>query len=211
MAGWERTFRDPKKNIEETRIPVIDKNVAAGFRLQTEERVARDVALEAEAKERNKADIQLREEMYTFGMVACGYFDPETKDILVVFPSTAKFTVKGQKILFGNYTDKAWTAVEVSVSGQFNAGEEYWFKPYKMDADGEQVTAIYARGLVNAESDIYLVNLTITRPIFNKQPGKATLEVTLVSAFGDTSGWTVPVKGNVTTVSFPYENLKFFK
>lgn len=211
MSGWERTFQKPTKNTETTRIPDINADVAAGFRLQTEERISRGIEIEREAKERNEEDIRLMEEMHSFGMIPCGYFDPETKDILLIFSATAKFTTKGQRILFGNYTDKTWTATEVSISGQFNAGEEYWFKPYKTDADNELVTAIYARGLVNVGNDIYLANLTITRPIVDKQPGKATIEITLVSAFGDANGWTVPVKGNSTIVNFPFENLKFFK
>lgn len=211
MSGWERTFQKPTKNAEAARIPDLDANVAAGFRLQTEERVGRDAAVAQEARERNEADIQLREEMHAFGMISCGYFDRDTKAILLNFPTAAKFVSKAQKIAFGNYTDKSWMATDVTLNGQFNANENYWFTPRAMDEEDGKVTAIYARGLVNADDSIYLAKLTITRPIVDKQNGKATLEVTLVSAFGDTSGWTVPAKSNSTTVSFPYDKLKFFK
>ena len=112
---WDRLFQKPSLS-KSVKIPDLTTDQAADFRLQTEERVSREKHVEREAVLRNDADIALREEMHSFGMIRCEYFDPETKLIELSFVKSQAFSVPARSFPHANYTDKVWASSAVTVN-----------------------------------------------------------------------------------------------
>ena len=212
MSGWERTFIKPKINVEQTRIPDIGGDVAAGFRLQTEERVAREKADKENERRSTEIDTALREEMHSFGMIECEYFDPETKMIKLEFAANEGFSVSARSFPYGNYTDRTWSSSEVSVGGKFGKGEVVFLRPKKIiEDDTGFVTEIDCEEIAILNDKSFKIKLVITRPIVDVQSGKATMFLTLGSAYGDGDALVVPDLASKTELSYPYENLVFYK
>lgn len=209
--SWDRIFQKPSIP-GNTKIPDLTPEQAADFRLQTEERVSREKHVEREATLRNDADITLREEMHSFGMIQCEYFDPETKLIELNFAKGQPFSVPARLFPHDNYTDKVWASSAVTVDGKIEAGRIVTLMPKTVTTDDTGfVTDMVFDGIVNTDNKIFRMKLIVTRPIVDVQSGKATLFLGLASSYDDGNALTVPNLADSANIAYPYQNLKFYK
>lgn len=209
--SWDRIFQKPSIP-GNTKIPDLTPEQAADFRLQTEERVSREKHVEREATLRNDADITLREEMHSFGMIQCEYFDPETKLIELNFAKGQTFSVPARLFPHDNYTDKVWASSAVTVDGKIEAGRIVTLMPKTITIDDTGfVTDMVFDGIINTDNKIFRVKLIVTRPIVDVQSGKATLFLGLASSYDDGNALTVPNLADSANIAYPYQNLKFYK
>ena len=209
--SWDRLFQKPSfsKNVK---IPDLTPEQAADFRLQTEERVIREKHIEREAALRNEADITLREEMHSFGMIRCEYFDPETKLIELNFTKGQEFSVPARSFPHTNYTNKIWASSDVTVSGKIEAGRVVTLTPkiVTMDSTGF-VTDMTFEGIINIDNKVFRAKLVVTSPIADVHSGKATLFLGLASSYDDGNALIVPNLADSAKITYPYQNLKFYK
>lgn len=209
--SWERLFQKPSLP-DNAKFPNLTPEQAADFRLQTEERVSREKHIEREATSRNDADIALREEMHSFGMIQCKYFDPETKLIELNFEKGQTFSVPARSFPHTNYTDKIWASSAVTVNGEIEAGRVITLTPKIITADDTGfVTGMTFDGVININNKVFRAELVVTRPIVDVQSGKATLFLGLANSYDDGNSLTVPNLADSANITYPYRNLKFFK
>lgn len=209
--SWDRIFEKPSVP-ENTRIPDLTPEQAADFRLQTEERVSRKKHIAREATHRNDADIALREEMYSFGMIRCEYFDQETKMVELEFANDQPFSVPAREFPHDNYTDKVWSSSAISVSGIIKEGEAITLMPRSMTKDDASfITDMTFIGIIDVGGKAFRVKLIVTRPIVDVQSGKATLFLELASAYDNGNALIVPNLADSANIAYPYQDLKFYK
>lgn len=209
--SWERLFQKPSFTAN-AKFPNLTPEQAADFRLQTEERVSREKHIEREATSRNDADIALREEMHSFGMIQCEYFDPETKLIELNFEKGQTFSVPARSFPHTNYTDKIWASSAVTVNGEIEAGRVITLTPKIITTDDTGfVTDMTFDGVINIDNKVFRAKLVVTRPIVDVQSGKATLFLGLASSYDDGNALTVPNLAGSASITYPYRNLKFYK
>lgn len=209
--SWDRIFQKPSIP-GDTKIPELTPEQAADFRLQTEERVSREKHIEREATSRNDADIALREEMYSFGMVQCEYFDPETKLIELNFAEDQTFSVPARSFPHTDYTDTMWKSSPVTVSGKIEAGRVVTLTPKTITIDKTGfVTDVTFDSVISIDNKVFRAKLVVTRPIVDVQSGKATLFLGLASSYDDGNSLTVPNLADSANITYPYQNLKFYK
>ena len=208
---WDRLFQKPSLS-KSVKIPDLTPEQAADFRLQTEERVSREKHVEREAMSRNEADIALREEMHSFGMIRCEYFDPETKLIELNFAKEQTFSVPARSFPHANYTDKVWASSAVTISGKIEAGRVVTLTPkiVIMDSAG-LVTDMTFDGDINIDNKVFRAKLVVNSPIADIQSGKSTLFLGLASSYDDGNSLTVPNLADSAKITYPYQNLKFYK
>lgn len=208
---WDRLFQKPSFS-ENTKFPNLTPEQAADFRLQTEERVSREKHVEREAMSRNEADIALREEMHSFGMIRCEYFDPETKLIELNFAKGQTFSVPARSFPHANYTDKVWASSAVTVSGKIESGRVVTLTPKKVTMDSAGfVTDMMFEGVINIDNKVFRAKLIVTSPIADTHSGKATLFLGLASSYDDGNALIVPNLADSANITYPYQNLKFYK
>ena len=209
--SWDRLFQKPSFPVD-ARFPNLTPEQAADFRLQVEERVSREKHIEREATSRNDADIALREEMYSFGMIQCEYFDSETKLIELNFVKGHSFSVPARSFPHSNYTDKIWTSSAVTVSGKIEAGRIVTLTPKTITIDNTGfVTDMIFDGIIGIDNKVFRIKLVVTRPIVDVQSGKATLFLGLASSYDDGNSLIVPNLADSANITYPYQNLKFYK
>lgn len=209
--SWDRLFQKPSfsKNVK---IPDLTPEQAADFRLQTEERVSREKHVEKEATLRNEADITLREEMHSFGMIRCEYFDPETKLIELNFTKGKTFSVPARSFPHTDYTDTMWKSSPVTVNGKIEAGRVVTLTPKTITMDGVGfVTDMTFDGVINIDNKAFRVKLVVASPIADVHSGKAMLFLGLASSYDDGNALIVPNLADSANITYPYQNLKFYK
>lgn len=209
--SWDRLFQKPSFPVD-ARFPNLTPEQAADFRLQAEERVSREKHIEREATSRSDADIALREEMYSFGMIQCEYFDPETKLIELNFAKGQTFSVPARSFPHDNYTDKVWASSAVIVDGKIEVGRIVTLTPkiISMDETGF-VTDMTFEGAISIDNKTFRAKLIVTRPIVDIQSGKATLFLGLASSYDDGSALIVPNLADSANITYSYSDLKFYK
>lgn len=209
--SWDRLFQKPSLP-ENAKIPDLTPEQAADFRLQTEERVSREKHVEREATSRNDADIALREEMHSFGMIQCGYFDPETKLIELDFAKGQTFSVPARSFPHTNYTDTMWKSSPITVSGKIEVGRIVTLTPKAITIDDTGfITDMTFEGIINIDNKVFRAKLIVTRPIVDVQSGKATLFLGLAGSYDDGESLTVPNLADSANIAYPYQSLKFYK
>lgn len=209
--SWDRFFQKPSMS-GNTKTPDLTPEQAADFRLQTEERVSREKHIEREATSRNDADIALREEMHSFGIIQCEYFDPETKLIELNFAEDQTFSVPARSFPHTDYTDTMWKSSPVTVSGKIEAGRIVTLTPKTITIDNTGfVTDMTFDGIIGIDNKVFRIKLVVTRPIVDVQSGKATLFLGLASSYDDGNSLTVPNLADSANITYPYQNLKFYK
>lgn len=209
--SWDRLFKKPSFP-ENTKFPNLTPEQAADFRLQTEERVSREKHVEREATLRNEADITLREEMHSFGMIRCEYFDPETKLIELNFAKGQTFSVPARSFPHTDYTDTIWRSSPITVSGKIEAGRVVTLtsKIVTMD-DAGFVTDMTFDGVINIDNKALRAKLIVISPIADVHSGKAILLLGLASSYDDGNALIVPNLADSANINYPYQNLKFYK
>ena len=209
--SWDRLFQKPSFP-ENTKFPNLTPEQAADFRLQTEERVSREKHVEQEATLRNEADITLREEMHSFGMIRCEYFDPETKLIELNFTKGQTFSVPARSFPHTNYTDKIWASSAITVNGKIEAGRVVTLTPKTVTMDSAGfVTDMTFDGVINIDNKAFRAKLVVTSPIADVHSGKAILLLGLASSYDDGNALIVPNLADSANINYPYQNLKFYK
>lgn len=205
--SWERIFQSPTKNMEEAHIPNLTPSEAAGFRLQTEERVSREKHVHAEARERNEEDIKLREEMYSFGIIQCGFFDKETK-LALITPSKRQSINVPVMVQSG----EAWNPTLANEACLLEKDCNLWLFPHDADIDVDVVNQIVFNGFVIDEGEVFSAKLTIARGSIDSGTAiTATLSLALSGAIYKNGMAKFPVLDNPSIVSIPLSDLKFFK
>ena len=209
--SWDRIFQKPSFSAN-AKFPSLTPEQAADFRLQTEERVSREKHIEREATSRSDADIVLREEMHSFGMIQCEYFDPETKLIKLNFEKGQAFSVPARSFPHTDYTDTMWKSSPVTVSGKIEIGRIVILTPKAITIDDTGfVTDMTFEGIINIDNKVFRVKLIVTRPIVDVQSGKATLFLGLAGSYDDEESLTVPSLAESANIAYPYQNLEFYK
>ena len=209
--SWDRLFQKSSFPVD-ARFPNLTPEQAADFRLQVEERVRREKHIEREATSRNDADIALREEMHSFGMIQCEYFDPETKLIELNFAEDQTFSVPARSFPHTDYTDTMWKSSPITVSGKIEAGRVITLTPKTITMDKTDfVTDMTFDSVISIDNKIFRAKLIVTRPIVDVQSGKATLFLGLASSYDDGNSLTVPNLADSANITYPYQNLKFYK
>ena len=209
--SWDRLFQKPSFP-ENVKFPNLTPEQAADFRLQTEERVSREKHVEQEATLRNEADIILREEMHSFGMIRCEYFDPETKLIELNFTKGQTFSVPARSFPHTNYTNKIWASSDITVSGKIEAGRAVTLTPKTVTMDSAGfVTDMTFDGVINIDNKAFRAKLVVASPIADVHSGKAMLFLGLASSYDDGNALIVPNLADSANITYPYQNLKFYK
>lgn len=209
--SWDRLFQKPSFP-ENAKFPNLTPEQAADFRLQIEERVSREKHVEREATSRNEADIALREEMHSFGMIRCEYFDPETKLIELNFTKGQTFSVPARSFPHTDYTDTIWRSSPITVSEKIEAGRVVDLTPKTVTMDSAGfVTDMTFEGIINIDNKVFRVKLIVMSPIADVHSGKATLFLGLASSYDDGNALIVPNLADSTKITYPYQNLKFYK
>ena len=209
--SWDRLFQKPSfsKNVK---IPDLTPEQAADFRLQTEERVSREKHVEREAILRNEADITLREEMHSFGMIRCEYFDPETKLIELNFTKGQTFSVPARSFPHASYANKVWASSAVTINGKIEAGRIVTLTPKTVTMDSAGfVTDMTFDGVINIDNKAFRAKLVVASPIADVHSGKAMLFLGLASSYDDGNALIVPNLADSANITYPYQNLKFYK
>lgn len=205
--SWERIFQSPTKNVEEARIPNLTPSEAAGFRLQTEERVSREKHVHAEARERDEQDTKLREEMHSFGMIQCGFFDRETK-LALITPSKRQSINVPVMVQSG----EAWNPLLANEACLLEKGCNLWLFPHSAEVDSEFVNQIVFNGFVIDEGEVFSAKLTVTRRSVDSGTAiTATLSLVLSGAIYKNGTSKFPVFSNPGVVNISLSDLKFFK
>ena len=208
---WDRLFQKPSCP-ENAKFPNLTPEQAADVRLQTEERVSREKHVEREATLRNEADITLREEMHSFGMIRCEYFDPETKLIELNFTKEQAFSVPARSFPHTNYTNKIWASSDVTVSGKIEAGRVVTLTPKTVTTDDAGfVTDMTLEGIIDIDNKVFRAKLIVSSPIADVHSGEATLFLGLASSYDNGKALIVPNLADSAKVTYPYQNLKFYK
>ena len=209
--SWDRLFQKPSFP-ENAKFPNLTPEQAADFRLQTEERVSREKHVEQEATLRNEADITLREEMHSFGMIRCEYFDPETKLIELNFTKAQTFSVPARSFPHTDYTDTMWKSSPITVNGKIEAGRVVTLTPKTVTMDSAGfVTDMTFDGVINIDNKAFRAKLVVASPIADVHPGKAMLFLGLASSYDDGNTLIVPNLADSANITYPYQNLKFYK
>ena len=209
--SWDRLFQKPSFS-GGTKFPNLTPEQAADFRLQTEERVSRERHVEREAMSRNEADIALREEMHSFGMIRCEYFDPETKLIELNFVKSQAFSVPARSFPHANYTNKVWASSAVTVNGKIEVGRVITLTPTIISKDeAGSVTDMTFEGIINIGNKAFRAKFVVNSPIADVHSGKAMLFLSLASSYDDGNVLTVPNLADSASITYPYQNLKFYK
>ena len=209
--SWDRLFQKPSFP-ENAKFPNLTPEQAADFRLQTEERVSREKHVEQEATLRNEADITLREEMHSFGMIRCEYFDPETKLIELNFAKGQAFSVPARSFPHTDYTDTMWKSSPITVSGKIEAGRVVTLTPKTITMDSAGfVTDMTFDGVINIDNKAFRAKLVVASPIADVHSGKAMLFLGLASSYDDGNALIVPNLADSANITYPYQNLKFYK
>ena len=209
--SWDRLFQKPSF-LENTKFPNLTPEQAADFRLQTEERVSREKHVEQEATLRNEADITLREEMHSFGMIRCEYFDPETKLIELNFTKAQTFSVPARSFPHTDYTDTMWKSSPITVSGKIEAGRVVNLTPKTVTMDSAGfVTDMTFDGVINVDNKSFRAKLVVASPIADVHSGKVMLFLGLASSYDDGNALIVPNLADSANITYPYQNLKFYK
>ena len=209
--SWDRLFQKPSFP-ENVKFPNLTPEQAADFRLQTEERVSREKHVEQEATLRNEADIILREEMHSFGMIRCEYFDPETKLIELNFTKGQTFSVPARSFPHTDYTDTMWKSSPITVSGKIEAGRVVTLTPKTVTMDSAGfVTDMTFDGVINIDNKAFRAKLVVASPIADVHSGKAMLFLGLASSYDDGNALIVPNLADSANITYPYQNLKFYK
>ena len=73
------------------------------------------------------------------------------------------------------------------------------------------VTDMTFDGVINIGNKVFRAKLVVTRPIVDVQSGKATLFLGLASSYDDGNSLTVPNLADSANITYPYQNLKFYK
>lgn len=208
---WDRLFQKPSFS-KTVKIPDLTPEQAADFRLQTEERVSREKHVEREAMSRNEADIALREEMHSFGMIRCEYFDPETKLIELNFAKDQTFSVPARSFPHANYTDKVWASSAVTVNGKIEVGRVITLTPTIISKDETgSITDMTFEGVISIGNKAFHAKFIVNSPIADVHSGKATLFLSLAGSYDDGNSLTVPNLADSAKIMYPYQNLKFYK
>ena len=209
--SWDRLFQKPSFP-ENAKFPNLTPEQAANFRLQTEERVSREKHVEQEATLRNEADITLREEMHSFGMIRCEYFDPETKLIELNFAKGQTFSVPARSFPHTDYTDTMWKSSPITVNGKIEAGRGVTLTPKTVTMDSAGfVTDMTFDGVINIDNKAFRAKLVVASPIADVHSGKAMLFLGLASSYDDGNALIVPNLADSANITYPYHNLKFHK
>ena len=209
--SWDRLFQKPSFS-RSAKIPDLTPEQAADFRLQTEERVSREKHVAQEATLRNEADITLREEMHSFGMIRCEYFDPETKLIELNFTKAQTFSVPARSFPHTDYTDTIWKSSPITVNGKIEAGRVVTLTPKTVTMDSAGfVTDMIFDGVINIDNKAFRAKLVVASPIADVHSGKATLFLGLASSYDDGNALVVPNLADSANIAYPYQNLKFYK
>ena len=208
---WDRLFQKPSLS-KSVKIPDLTPEQAADFRLQTEERVSREKHVEREAVLRNDADIALREEMHSFGMIRCEYFDPETKLIELSFVKSQAFSVPARSFPHANYTDKVWASSAVTVNEKIEVGRVITLTPTIISKDETgSITDMTFEGVIGIGNKTFHAKFIVNSPIADVHSGKATLFLSLAGSYDDGNSLTVPNLADSAKITYPYQNLKFYK
>ena len=209
--SWDRLFQKPSFP-ENAKFPNLTPEQAADFRLQTEERVSREKHVEQEATLRNEADITLREEMHSFGMIRCEYFDPETKLIELNFAKGQTFSVPARSFPHTDYTDTMWKSSPITVNGKIEAGRVVTLTPKTVTMDSAGfVTDMTFDGVINIDNKAFRAKLVVASPIADVHSGKAMLFLGLASSYDDGNALIVPNLADSANITYTYQNLKFYK
>ena len=207
----DRLFQKPSFP-ENAKFPNLTPEQAADFRLQTEERVSREKHVEQEATLRNEADITLREEMHSFGMIRCEYFDPETKLIELNFAKGQTFSVPARSFPHTDYTDTMWKSSPITVNGKIEAGRVVTLTPKTVTMDSAGfVTDMTFDGVINIDNKAFRAKLVVASPIADVHSGKAMLFLGLASSYDDGNALIVPNLADSANITYTYQNLKFYK
>ena len=154
----------------------------------------------------------LREEMHSFGMIRCEYFDPETKLIELNFTKSQAFSVPARSFPHANYTDKVWKSSPITVSEKIEAGRVVDLTPKTVTMDSAGfVTDMMFEGVININNKVFRVKLIVESPIAAIHSGKATLFLGLASSYDDVNTLIVPNLSDSAKIMYLYQNLKFYK
>lgn len=211
MAIWERNYSKNKtENMKECRVsPKINEDNAAFFRLQTEMRTDMLNNVRKEGTERIEADIKLREEMHTFGMVATGSFDKDTKMIRFKNPTRRSLSVPVRV----QTAIETWNPTATTEAVLLEKDTYLYFFPTVINLveDGTLCTGMTGNMVHLDEDELFTAKLRLDRGILSGEKTKATLTINLSTAYYKGGVTKFPVIGSPITINVDLNDLEFFK
>lgn len=203
--AWERIFTKPTAP-EETSAPRLDENSAPLFRMQTETRTDYLNQIKKEGRERIESDILLREEMHTFGMIPCGFFDPESK-IVTISPTLRESVSVATKTLVNTSGNAGYfTFVDSTEACLFEPGRDIVL--HVVHATEEE---IIATGIYLDENEPYSINLVVSRGAADSGTGTTAIATIQLCGAIYKNAAKFPDIANATTKKFDINSVNFFK
>lgn len=205
--SWERLFVKPSNTIPKRDLPAMEADDVPLLRLQTETRVDYLNQIKKEGKERVENDIKLREEMHSFGVISCGFFDPDTK-IVAIDPGKRESVSVPVKVLTSTTAEHGYfTFNNATEACLLEPGKKIVLKVY--DVDNEHVLA---HGTYLDENEPYTVDLEITKGAIDSGTAViAKMKISLSGAVYKSGAARFPDISNPTTKEIDVNTIFFFK
>lgn len=209
---WERLFANPKSPKNE--LPDITPEQAPLFRMQTEQRVDYLKQIKKEGMERNEADIQLREEMHSFGMIPCGWFDPDTMIIAIKPSKRQSVLIPAKRFTPPTVTQEHWTLVDATQSCLLSPDEWITFLIQSMDGSNDGfITKIVGTGFIQEGAVAFPATVTVIRGAIDEARDSVIVTIGGCGALIMGGSPVFPIDGESVEVKITdLENgVKFFK
>lgn len=209
---WERLFATPQ--LPKNNLPDITPEQAPLFRMQAEQRTDYLNQIKKEGMERNEADIQLREEMHSFGMIPCGWFDSDTKIIAVKPSKRQSVLISAKRFTPPTATQEHWMLVDATQSCLLDPLKWIIFHCVRMEQDETGlVTKITGVGTIYNVTTAFPADITITRGAIDIGGDSVIITIEGSGALIIGGSPVFPIEGENASVKITdFENgVKFFK
>lgn len=159
---WERVFATPQ--LPKSDLPDITPEQAPLFRMQAEQRTDYLKQIKKEGMERNEADIKLQEEMHSFGMIPCGWFDPDTMVIAVKPSKRQSVSIPAKRFTPPTTAQEHWTLVDATQTCLLEPDEWITFliQSTRGTNDGF-ITKVVGTGFIHEGAAAFPATVTVTR------------------------------------------------
>lgn len=210
--SWERLFATPQ--LPKNDLPDITPEQAPLFRMQAEQRTDYLNQIKKEEVERNEADIQLREEMYSFGMIPCGWFDPDTMIIAIKPSKRQSVLIPAKKFTPPTIKQEHWTLVDATQSCLLSPDEWITFLIQSMARTNDGfITKIVGVGSIYKGAATFPATVTVTRGAVDESGDSVIVTIGGCGALIMNGNPVFPIEGESASVKITdFENgVKFFK
>lgn len=188
----ERMFALNTENATDAKQPASNEHL---FRGLTQEQVEMDRRIREEHERSAKRDDELKEEMYSFGMIECSVFDSRAKLVRVHIDKNTGFNVPVKSTSLDGFLP-----TDATTGGLLDSGADLCLTPTRFTYASGGVNRVEAEGSFSSQGKSFACVLT-----YDTTGEDASLAIFLCGAIVEsgrlciptTTGTTVPIKMNL--------------